>query len=334
MTVLSVSRDLALDMRVGQLFPQLTGQETHLSHSREFCIHIGDSYFVFYGRGYGRPNGDGVPTTGTIETIEFCSPDGTALMTGLSISASAFASALGNPAQIHALLFSGNDTICGATQNDWLMGYAGNDWLRGFNGNDVLDGGAGADKMEGGAGNDVYYVDNAGDRVIEAAGCGYDTVKATVSVNVSGQDIERVILAGSANINVSGNGLDNVLCGNAGNNGIYGGEGQDILTGGAGRDRFDFNAVSESSYSRWDRITDLSNEDIIDLSTIDANTKVAGNQAFCLVNAFSGKGGEITLSYNAGSNYTLLAADVHGDKVADLRIVLNGDHREFDNFIL
>ena len=34
-------------------------------------------------------------------------------------------------------------------------------------GNNLLDGGAGADAMTGGAGNDTYFVDNAGDAVIE-----------------------------------------------------------------------------------------------------------------------------------------------------------------------
>lgn len=62
-----------------------------------------------------------------------------------------------------------------------LSGGAGNDRLSGGAGADVLDGGEGADTLQGGAGNDVYYADNAGDVVTEAANRGTDTVYTTVS---------------------------------------------------------------------------------------------------------------------------------------------------------
>ena len=39
----------------------------------------------------------------------------------------------------------------------------------GNSGNNILDGDAGADAMTGGAGNDAYFVDNAGDLVVENA---------------------------------------------------------------------------------------------------------------------------------------------------------------------
>ena len=43
----------------------------------------------------------------------------------------------------------------------------------GNTGNNLLNGGGGADTMIGGAGNDTYFVDNAGDAVIENAGAGH-----------------------------------------------------------------------------------------------------------------------------------------------------------------
>lgn len=127
------------------------------------------------------------------------------------------------------------DTLTGAGGNDRLKGEAGNDTLNGGSGNDVLDGGKGADYLEGGAGNDTYIVDNAGDVVIETAGNGTDTIKASVSFSLSA-DVENLTLVGSTGINASGNDLANKIYGNNGANTLMGGAGSDTLIGGAGND--------------------------------------------------------------------------------------------------
>ena len=62
------------------------------------------------------------------------------------------------------------NSLYGLAGDDTLLGNGGDDALYGGAGNDTLDGGIGADTMTGGAGNDSYFVDNAGDRVIESGG--------------------------------------------------------------------------------------------------------------------------------------------------------------------
>jgi len=100
--------------------------------------------------------------------------------------------------------------------------------------------------MAGGAGDDTYYVDDAGDKAIEANRAGTDQVFSTVSYSLKNQYVEKLTLTGSADIDGTGNTLANVIVGNAGNNvlsggdgndTLVGGEGQDDLTGGAGNDR-------------------------------------------------------------------------------------------------
>ena len=93
-------------------------------------------------------------------------------------------------------------------------------------GNNVLTGNAGTNVLKGLAGNDVYFVQNAGDQVVEAANAGKDTVHASVSYALSA-NVENLILDGSAAINGTGNAGDNVLTGNGAVNRLAGGAGND-----------------------------------------------------------------------------------------------------------
>ncbi len=117
--------------------------------------------------------------------------------------------------------------------------------ITGGAGNDVLDGGAGADGMVGGAGNDFYYVDDAGDVVVEAAGAGTDTVYSTLANYTLSANVENLIHGGAGSTVANGNTLANVMQGNVGNdvlNGLGGNDtlqgmdGDDTLDGGAGND--------------------------------------------------------------------------------------------------
>ena len=145
-----------------------------------------------------------------------------------------------------ALQGSGNalaNSITGNALANTLNGGAGNDVLLGLGGADRLDGGLGADRMEGGAGNDTYVVDDAGDVVIELAGQGtLDTVQTSINYSLS-NEVERLVLTGSADLAGTGNALANSLTGNSGANRLDGGTGADILTGGDGADMFVFSTT-------------------------------------------------------------------------------------------
>lgn len=105
--------------------------------------------------------------------------------------------------------------------------------------------------------------------------------------------------------------------------GLIGGEGADRLTGGPGADNFIFQAIAESRSTGRDTITDFSRpqRDVIDLKEIDANTKLAGNQAFSFISTkvFSGKAGELRIQKVGNDMH--IQGDVNGDKKADLYIV-------------
>ena len=125
-------------------------------------------------------------------------------------------------------------TKTGTSSDDSLMGSAVIDVIYGLVGNDTLDGGLGADTLIGGLGNDTYYVDNAGDSVVELAGEGTDTEIASLSVYLP-VNVESLTLTGTAYFGV-GNALDNVITGSNAGNLLLGGAGNDTITGGDARD--------------------------------------------------------------------------------------------------
>ena len=133
--------------------------------------------------------------------------------------------------------YDGNDFIAGRGGDDDLRGEIGNDNLIGEAGNDVLDGGVGADAMTGGIGSDSYYVDNAGDLVIENANDGVDTVNASIDYGLA-PNVEFLVLQGNADLQGYGNALANTIIGNSGSNLINGGAGADLMLGFAGNDTF------------------------------------------------------------------------------------------------
>jgi Ca2+-binding RTX toxin-like protein len=162
----------------------------------------------------------------------------------------------GNDLQNQITGNTGANTLDGGGDSDGLSGGAGNDTLLGGTGDDSLDGGSGADIMQGGADNDVYYVDNVGDVVDEAApgSGGSDIIVSSISFSLANTaavrgSIEYLVLAeGNSNINGTGNNLDNFIEGNGGANILSGGSGNDTLDGEAGNDRLDGGSGADSMF--------------------------------------------------------------------------------------
>lgn len=253
----------------------------------------------------------------------------------------------------------GNDTLSGDLGNDSINGSVGDDSISGGAGNDSLDGGLGEDSLAGGLGNDVYRVNDSDDIVRELSGQGTDTVYAscddTLAVNIENLVLTAIARSGTgnaANNLLTGNASANLLKGEAGNDGLRGmsgndtlmggagndtlggdlgddrltgGLGRDVLTGGGGRDTFDFNSPSEltASAATSDVIKDFSRaqRDKIDLSGLDANTGVAGNQDFTALiasnAAFTAAG---QLKYVGG----ILYGNTDGDASAEFALSLTG----------
>ncbi len=108
------------------------------------------------------------------------------------------------------------------------------------------------------------------------------------------------------------------LFGGAGQDVLQGGLGSDTLTGGAGADVFVFASAAEAGQGlRHDLIRDFRQAtDRIDLSGIDANTGLSGDQAFDFIATagFSAVAGELRFAHG------FVAGDVDGDGMADFRI--------------
>lgn len=181
--------------------------------------------------------------------------------------------------------------------HDNITGSEGRNILQGLGGNDIIYGLGGNDDLYGGAGNDDLYGGNGDDDLVGGTG-------------------------------------DDDLVGGSGADYLLGGAGFDFLSGGSGADVFDFDFASESAVgSRRDVISDFraSENDVIDLSSIDANVRASGNQSFSFIggSAFSGKAGE--LQFKGG----IISGDTNGDGRADFQIKVNGVTKMYaDDFFL
>lgn len=230
----------------------------------------------------------------------------------------------------------GDDEIFGGAGDDIIFGDHGNDIIFGGDGDDLLNGGAGDDIIFGGAGNDmfvaqigdgndVYY---GGDMSVDD---GIDTLDmSAITANITADLGSGHLGRGYAHSTQSGHdtlwGIENIITG-SGNDIIIASRAINVMDGGAGDDTFRFLSAADAD---GDTIVGFHVGDKIDLSGIDADVCVNGNQSFTIVSgAFSGVRGELLVTYEHrdGQDYTVVQGNTTGGPDADFKINLTGTHQ-------
>ncbi|POF40010.1 hypothetical protein B0D71_23295 [Pseudomonas laurylsulfativorans] len=200
---------------------------------------------------------------------------------------------LGTNVESGRLLATGVASLAGNSLNNTL--YAGA-------GNNVLNGSTGVDTASYAYADSAVTANLAVTTAQATGGSGADTLVAIE--NLTGSNY---------NDRLTGNAAANTLNGGGGSDIMIGGTGKDVLTGGAGNDIFDFNALAETGLTSatWDIITDFTRgADKIDLSTLDANTATATNEAF---NSVIGS----TAAFSAAGQLKVAGGVLYGNTDAD-----------------
>jgi Ca2+-binding RTX toxin-like protein len=218
-----------------------------------------------------------------------------------------------------------NDTLTGTAAANTLNGQAGHDFLKGLGGADTLNGGDGGDFLEGSAGNDringgtgidtVNYGDSSTRVVVDLRG------DAASDTDTAKRGSETDTLTGIEG--AIGGGGNDVFYGDNAANWFQGGLGKDTFTGGSRRDTYDYNLTSASPVGAGrDVITDFDHlVDKIDLAGIDADSTVAGNQAFRWVgtDALTGPG-ELGYVRSGGDIIVRLSTDTDAASEAAIQL--------------
>ncbi|HEX9931422.1 MAG TPA: calcium-binding protein [Allosphingosinicella sp.] len=248
----------------------------------------------------------------------------------------------------------GTDDLTGGAGNDIFYFEAGR-----FGSGDTVDGGGGRDAVVIGG----YGPDPVNPLVVTFAAGSFTSVEAlsfnsrfntdpsaapsyavvlengniasggTLIVNASSLGYAQVLdfdgsaVADGALEIYGGYGAD-TLSGGANADTIMGAVGADLLSGGGGGDIFRYDRVADSYTGSRDTISAFeTGSDRIDLSRIDANVHLGGDQAFRHVADFTGAGaasaGELRIRADlAAPNRWFVEGDTNGDGRADLAIAL------------
>jgi Ca2+-binding RTX toxin-like protein len=210
-------------------------------------------------------------------------------------------------------------TLGGAVENGRVMS-AGTASLTGNALANLLYAGAGDNLLDGAGGVDTaswryaasaVQVSLASAAAQATGGPGSDTLRSIE--NLTGSPYaDRLTGNGAAN-RLAGAAGDDTLSGGGGNDTLRGGLGRDSLVGGSGSDRFDWDSAAETGLdaAARDIVADfVAGQDRLDLSGIDANAALAGDQAFGALIASAA-------SFTAAGQLRLVAGVLWGNTDAD-----------------
>jgi Ca2+-binding RTX toxin-like protein len=179
----------------------------------------------------------------------------------------------------------------------------------------LITGNEGTNVLTGGKGSDTYVVQDATDTVVELAGEGTDTVRASVNFTL-GEHVERLVLEGGA-LEGTGNALANRITGNDGENVLDGGAGNDTLIGGAGDDTYVVDktqdVVTEALDAGEDSVQSSASFTLganVDNLTLTGSAGIRGT-GNALDNAITGNDGNNSLSGSGGDD--VLAGGIGDD---------------------
>jgi Ca2+-binding RTX toxin-like protein len=262
---------------------------------------------------------------------------------------------------------AGNDHLEGGDGNNSYFDGDGNDTVFGGSGIDNVYVDAGDDIYYGEGGTDTLWFDTIHYGFKGSFKLAYQGVTVDLSLT-SAQDLgefgidrffgfENVYgsygndtLLGTVGANeISGSLGDDVLNGRGGDDTIVGGSGADTLIGGLGKD--DIRIISGvpdgvRDIVRYESLKDsgttadtgdgifyfTKGQDRIDLSKLDANLGLKGNQAFKVVKGLTKAFGEVKL-VKSGAD-TIVQVDGDKDKAVDMTIYVYNAHLTKADFIL
>jgi Ca2+-binding RTX toxin-like protein len=252
---------------------------------------------------------------------------------------------------------AGMDNLGGGGGADTLYGGADNDFLTGGAGADRIDGGAGFDSASYFGGSEGVTVSlltgtgsgghAEGDQLISIerleGTAHYDTLIGDDGANmlsghggnddIKGFGGDDSIWGYDENDNLYGMEGDDVIRGGDGDDAISGGLGRDSHTGNGGADTFVWASAAEADFvtdvngtnlCSLDAIVDFSRPqgDLIDVSAIDADVDVAGNQAFTFIGTAADftAAGQIKVNTDGVDTYLVFNVDADLDYEAAIRV--------------